>query len=220
MNFSENFQAARKITKNYRSVTGYFQSRKNNRPIAFESILERNLFLTLEFDKDVDKYYEQPMKIGLHIDGKKSVYHPDCLIEYKQNLNTPSKIVEVKYTSELNSSNDKLRTKLDAAKQYAQDNGMQFDIFTEERADKIAVENMLFLYSFSNVYLKPEIASKIILLLKNKPMSAKNILEQLSPSRIEQAKILPMAWKMVFDGALKTDFIKQKLSMNSILTGE
>ena len=75
---SDNFQAARKITKNYRSVTGYFQSRKNNRPIAFESILERNLFLTLEFEKDVEKYYEQPIKIALQIDNKKSIYENEC----------------------------------------------------------------------------------------------------------------------------------------------
>ena len=216
---SDNFQAARKITKNYRSVTGYFQSRKNNRPIAFESILERNLFLTLEFEKDVEKYYEQPIKIALQIDNKKSIYHPDCLIEYKQNLNIKNKIIEVKYTGELNSGNEKLIKKFNAAKEYARTNDMQFDIFTEEHINKTTVENMLFLYSFSSVHTKTEISQKINLLLKDKSIPIKAMLEQLTPNKIEQAKILPTIWKMVFDGIIKTDFTTQKLTMNSLLSG-
>ncbi len=50
----------RKIKKNYRSVTGHFPSIKNNKSIAFNSILEKELFLTLEFDDEVILYQEQP----------------------------------------------------------------------------------------------------------------------------------------------------------------
>ena len=44
----------RKLQKNYRSITGHFPSVKNNKSIAFESKLESELFLSLEFDDDVD----------------------------------------------------------------------------------------------------------------------------------------------------------------------
>jgi hypothetical protein len=46
----------RKILKNYRSVTGHFPSIKNNRSVAFESLLEKTYFLTLEFDNSVKSY--------------------------------------------------------------------------------------------------------------------------------------------------------------------
>ena len=53
----------RKIPKNYRSVTGTFPSYKNKRNIFYESLLERDFYLLLEFNDDVDSYEEQPFKI-------------------------------------------------------------------------------------------------------------------------------------------------------------
>jgi hypothetical protein len=50
----------RKIPNNYRSVTGMFASYKNNRAIGYESLLERDFFLFLEFDSEESTYEEQP----------------------------------------------------------------------------------------------------------------------------------------------------------------
>lgn len=53
----------RKIKKSYISCVGYFKSYKNNKQLAFESILERDFFMLLEFNKDVVSFEEQPLKI-------------------------------------------------------------------------------------------------------------------------------------------------------------
>ena len=53
----------RKIPKNYRSVTGTFPSYKNKRNIFYESLLERDFYLLLEFNDDVISYEEQPFRI-------------------------------------------------------------------------------------------------------------------------------------------------------------
>ena len=53
----------RKIKKSYISCVGYFKSYKNNKQLAFESILERDFFTILEFDDAVVSYEEQPFQI-------------------------------------------------------------------------------------------------------------------------------------------------------------
>jgi len=55
--------STRSIKKSYISVTGYFSSYKNKRQINFESKLEHDFYLLLEFDRTVTSYQEQPFKI-------------------------------------------------------------------------------------------------------------------------------------------------------------
>jgi hypothetical protein len=50
---------ARSIPKSYRNVTGRFASVKNRHPIGFESTLEKDFFLLLEFDRRVESFEEQ-----------------------------------------------------------------------------------------------------------------------------------------------------------------
>lgn len=73
----------RKIKKNYRSVTGYFASVKNGRNIAYESLLERDFFLLLEFDRLVSSYEEQPLRLSYRYGNKDLPYTPDALVQYK-----------------------------------------------------------------------------------------------------------------------------------------
>lgn len=72
----------RKIKKSYRQVTGVLSSKKNNRMVASESTLERDLYLILDFDPMVKFFEEQPVSIPYVLSNdKKSRYTPDCLIE-------------------------------------------------------------------------------------------------------------------------------------------
>ena len=90
--------SVRKIKKSYLSCTGYFASYKNNNQIAFESVMERDLFMILEFDDNVLKYEEQPIRVYYPYNNKTRRYTPDVLITYKDNS---QKLIEVKYASEL-----------------------------------------------------------------------------------------------------------------------
>ena len=78
----------RKIKKSYRQVTGVLSSPKNNRMIASESTLERDLYVLLDFDPLVKTFEEQPITISYSMSGgKKSRYTPDCLINFDQRPN-------------------------------------------------------------------------------------------------------------------------------------
>jgi hypothetical protein len=61
----------RKIPKNYRGVTGLVASELNAKQTAFESTLERDFMLLVEFDPNVLSYEEQPVRIDyLSADGQ------------------------------------------------------------------------------------------------------------------------------------------------------
>lgn len=76
----------RKIKKNYRSVTGVLASKKNNRMVASESTLERDLYNLLEFDPMVQSYEEQPITLPYRLsNGQQSHYTPDVIIHLAEN---------------------------------------------------------------------------------------------------------------------------------------
>ncbi|QKF58401.1 transposase endonuclease subunit TnsA [Aliarcobacter lanthieri] len=91
--------SVRKIKKSYISSTGYFKSFKNDKQIAYESILERDFYMTLEFNSNVLSYEEQPLRIYYEYkDGIRYRYTPDCLVTYQNNI---QKYFEVKYLSDI-----------------------------------------------------------------------------------------------------------------------
>ena len=83
----------RKIRKSHISVTGYFSSYKNKRQINFESKLEHDFYLLLEFDETIKSYQEQPFKVYYIFQDKKRRYTPDTLVNY---TNDTQKVFEVK----------------------------------------------------------------------------------------------------------------------------
>ena len=93
----------RKLKKSYISCVGYFKSYKNNKQLAFDSILEREWFLYLEFDHEIISYEEQPFSMYYQLNDSKTRYTPDILVTYKDNS---QKLFEVKYQDEIDSDED------------------------------------------------------------------------------------------------------------------
>jgi hypothetical protein len=162
----------RKIPKNYRSVTGYFPSNINKRSIAYESSLESDFYLLLDYDGEVQSYEEQPFAIKYSIDGKTSTYTPDCLIRYKEHLNKKPVIAEIKYSGELKEKKNELEKKFTAIERYAYENEMLFKIYTEKDIRGHYLEKAEILPTLW--YL---VRLKIIKTELTKPLSYKSILE-------------------------------------------
>jgi len=74
----------RKIGYTYGSVSGHFPFRKQ-RSIAFESTLERDLLVMLEFNDSVYDVVEQPVTIEYtNKNGRETTYTPDFLVYFEQ----------------------------------------------------------------------------------------------------------------------------------------
>lgn len=124
----------RKIKKSYISCVGYFKSYKNNKQLAFESILERDFFTILEFENDVMSYEEQPFRINYQLNGVSTRYTPDALVTYKDGL---QKVFEVKYQNEID-SNQELQHKLSVLKdKILEQKSLTFEVFTDANLNDI-----------------------------------------------------------------------------------
>src|SRR5215470_396033 len=74
----------RRVPKNYRSLTGLVSNSRTQAMTAFESSLERDFLLLLDFDPEVEYYEEQPVKITYpDARGRHRTYTPDVLVRYR-----------------------------------------------------------------------------------------------------------------------------------------
>lgn len=210
----------RKLQKNYRSITGHFPSVKNNKSIPFESKLESELFLTLEFDDDVESYLEQP-QITITVDGKEKTYHADCFIKMFDSSRRRDTIVEAKYTNDLNKEEniEAYEKKFKAAAVKANDMNMDFLVYTELFHSETYIFNLDFLYRYKTQSRENKFDSKIKHILSKAPMPAIDIAKSISTNLNEYMIVSNAIWGLVAHGELSTD-LEKELSMNSIIEME
>jgi hypothetical protein len=125
--------AVRKIPKNYLVVTGSFSSRKNAQMDAFESLLEKEYMLLLDFDDRVERFEPQPVTIP--VPGVPKGYTPDVLVKYFPDTASggPRKplLTEIKHTDELLRNAEKYAPKFAAAARYVSERGWEFRVTTQ-----------------------------------------------------------------------------------------
>lgn len=205
----------RKILKNYRSVTGHFPSIKNNRSVAFESILEKNYFLTLEFDHAVHSYSEQP-QITIEHNGRPKTYSADCYVIYHPSSGKKNSIVEVKYESELAKDRDNLMEKFERAKISLQKMDMDFYLFTDATYPEIHIRNLDFLYRYKTFIHNDENDSRILNAI-NAPISASELANSLAKNKTDYFQLANSIWALVANGHLDANLADQEITMNSIV---
>lgn len=212
---------ARKIPKNYRNVTGFITSSKSNRPISFESKLERDFFFIFEYDKSVVSIYDQPLKIEYvhEQDGKVEIrsYTPDVYIERE---NRPNIIGEVKYYQDLKKDWERLKPKFKAAKLHArrQEVPTIFVLFTDRCeiiANKDYIKNIHFLDNY-NDYKTDDY--EIIKDLYMQDMTIRELLEMYSDDEMEQAQLVPSIWALTKQQIIEVDLTQQLTMRTKILS--
>jgi hypothetical protein len=97
---------ARTVPKNYRNLTGLVYNSRTRSLSAFESTLERDYLLLLDFDLAVEFYEEQPATIEYRdSSGSLRRYTPDVFVRYRSTVDiTPVPLCvlcEVKYRDHL-----------------------------------------------------------------------------------------------------------------------
>jgi hypothetical protein len=144
--------SVRKIPKNYLSVTGVFSSAKNGKSLGYESLLERDLMILLEFDDIVERFEEQPVKVPLVFNGKKlKPYVPDILIHYLPATSGEVRrpvLGEVKESEDLKKNKAKYAPKFEAASCYADERDWEWRIFTEKEIRTPYLDNLKFLREY------------------------------------------------------------------------
>lgn len=210
----------RKIPKSYRSVTGLVASNKNQRMAGFESSLERDLILLLEFDLNVEYYEEQPLVIDyVDSNGEEHSYTPDIFVRYRKDI-APAKtmapsLYEVKYRQDLFANWKELKPKFKAARAYTKARGWKFQIITEQEIRTPYLQNVKFLSSYRRLSFNWE--EQELLLNKLKDMRETNpesLLLACYKDPINRAKLIPVMWYLVSISMIRTD-LRLPLTMHS-----
>lgn len=211
--------SVRAIPKSHVSITGRHASSKSGGRADFESLLEADHLILLDFDSRVRAYDVQPVRI--HVRAKKSFYVPDALVHFHpETANTirPSELIEVKPAELLKKHRADYAPKFEAARAYAEERGWIFVLKTEQDIRTPRLVNLKFLRRYRALEVAPADATLIVdrIGATGGRCSETQILD---PSRIgddERLRLLPVLWHMVVTGQLVAD-LDQPLTGDSAI---
>lgn len=190
----------RKIPKNYLSVTGAFSSAKNGKSLGYESLLERDLMMLLEFDETVERFEEQPIKIPFKKGTKP--YVPDILIHYLPTSSGETLrpvLGEVKHTDDLKRNKNKYAPKFEAASRYSKERDWEWRIFSEKDIRTPYLDNLKFLREYHSAEPDAELLQAAISHLKNThgQVTMESLLRKVSPTDEGAMHMVPAIWHLV-----------------------
>ncbi|NLR75309.1 TnsA endonuclease N-terminal domain-containing protein [Leeia aquatica] len=197
----------RKIPKNHLVVTGGYSSRKNAQIDAFESLLEKDYFLLLDFDETVDSFEPQPVRIP--VPGVPRGYVPDVLVHYCPDpvagVEPKSSLVDVKHTDDLAKHADKYAIKFEFARQFAEERGWEFKIVDQHQIRTPRLANLKFLRAYRNTTLVVEDIDCVLDCMPDFPCSHRSVLDRLAQTDDDRLRWLPVIWSMLLTGHLVTN---------------
>lgn len=212
----------RKIPLRYSSLSGIKNSKSSKGPTTFESSLEADYIELLQFDKNVEYFEEQPYLIEFMHKGKKCTYTPDLLVhfhEYEKKGKIKPLLIEVKYSRDLMKNSEILKPKFDAAKNFSDDLGYEFQIKTEKEIRTSFLNNAKFLNRYKNQYDNvhiPKIDYLLYQVYNLKQTTPKELITACSNIKEQQAIYLYVLWFCIAHDWIICDLL-QPLSMNTII---
>lgn len=209
----------RKIKPNDRSLTGSIVSSKNEGQVNFESSLERDYLIILEFDDNVESYIEQPLGIEYISDnGIRKIYTPDVLVTFKKGTNLKPWLCELKYRQDLRENFSIYKTKFKAAKKYAAEKGWEFCLIDESIRGNL-LNNAKFLLNFKdrefNSAIKDDVLEVLIKIQKEKnSFTHRSFREEFGQSFEVKAIGVAEYWRLVWNKTILFDY-NEKISLDT-----
>ncbi len=187
----------------------------------FESSLERDYFVLLEFDRRVLAWHPQPLRLDVPAGGGKRArrYTPDVAVEYAkvpdgQELDRVE-LCEIKYRDELKNKWHDLKPLLRAGIHHARSNGWQFKIYTEVEIRTPRLWNAKFLLPYSRQGASSEDIARLALNVEGfGPATPSTLMDRCQTDAIERGRLLTVLWHMAATGLIAFD-VGKKLNMNS-----
>ena len=153
----------RKIGKSHRAVTGTLASVKNPAGLPYDSALERDYYLQLEFDPLVARILPQPLLMHYrNHKGRRTRYTPDTLVH--STGSRPPALIEVKYALELQDQKRaaEFRTRFQAARSFAREQGWTFWVVTERTIRAPSLENAQFFQPYLRRICPPQMLEELL----------------------------------------------------------
>jgi len=167
---------------------------------AFESALERDWLISLDFNPLVASIREQPFTVTFKdASGRARRYTPDCIAEVQDVDGVVTTIVyEVKYREDLLINWKTIKPKLNAARWYCRERGWFFRVVTERDIRTEYVKNAKFLRRYRSLEDEPVMAQELLRTIR--------VLGETTPQALLAASFwgaedrmaaLPFLWKHI-----------------------
>jgi hypothetical protein len=197
-----------------RSVTGTLPDGSR-----YESSLERDFMLLMQFDPSVDIYTPQPLTLRYRgRDGSTRRYTPDGLIEWRKDrpVHDPRPVlVEIKYREAFEGDWRRWRLVARAAREYAREQGWIFQIYTEREIRTPVLENASFLLPYRRGSGSPELERWLLDALEELGESTpRALISTLYRDKWNQAALIPVLWRLLAERSVGFDITKL-LTMSS-----
>lgn len=199
-------------------MTGLIASRKNGRMTGFESSLERDFLLLLDFDPKVARYEEQPVRIEYaDATGHRCTYTPDVLVYYHDgpaaSADTRPLLCEVKYRDDLFAKWKEYKPKFRAGRAHAREQGWRFQIVTEREVRTPYLDNAKFLRPYRSIEADENDMRLLLDTLRGMgEANPESVIAVIHQDRMRRAELLTVLWRLLADGQITAD-LSQPLTM-------
>ncbi|WP_293778423.1 TnsA endonuclease N-terminal domain-containing protein [uncultured Oxalicibacterium sp.] len=182
------------VGRSFKSIRGKYPSKKMGRMIQWESQLERDAILLLEYSPDITAYQEQPRKITYAMQGAVKTYFPDFEVWHTDGRHG---YIEVKPDEIARRPDQKARFSHIESKFNGE--GSYFEILTENQIrTKPLLDNLRMVERYRSSALRP-----------TSWFTVKHHFEQLAVITFAQAQVhlggIDRVWALVADGIFSTD---------------
>ncbi|MFX0171120.1 MAG: TnsA endonuclease N-terminal domain-containing protein [Candidatus Hodarchaeota archaeon] len=218
---AEDWSCVRSIPPKTEGNQGFFPSEKvMGGIVAYESQLERDLFLLFDHDPSVKRFQHQPSKIIFkNNEGKREQYVPDVKVEFNNGLRV---LIEVKPRKTIVEKYSMYQQKLKAVNKEVKANGMIFDVLTEIDIRTPRLANVWFTLGASKCLENNKYIDILIKLLKRygkRGISYNNLCMELAELLgLEIGKASQVVCYASYHGLVFIDtFTTEVLSKNTII---
>lgn len=204
---------ARIIPRNHRNLTGFIHGCNDGLYSGFESSLERDALILIEFNLSIKRYLSQPRTFNYFYNKKDMKYTPDIFIEY---INGKKLYIEVKYRKDLKKDWDILKPKFKAAiKELSDEDDTRFKIWSEKEIRTPLLKNATFLLpyryrNFENYQL--EMMKKVV--SRFNETSPEDVINICASNLEARAEFLNTLWYALSNQIIKAD-LTRPLTMKS-----
>lgn len=209
--------SVRKIPPGTDSITGR-QILKSGQAIDFESTIERDFQLILDFDPRVLSLCAQPVEIRFRHQGIDRNYVPDLMAVYSDDNQTRWTVLyEVKPLEVLRSNAEEFECKFVAARQYCEAKGWTFAVITEREIRTVRLANAQHLCKWMRV--EPDHALQGVMLRSLAvvgPVAFNRLLEATFQDPDARRAAAPQLWRLIGQGHVLTN-LDEPLSGDSVI---
>ena len=188
----------RKVFQHGKNIIGLFPSLKMGRMVAFESLVERDTFFILDYERSVTFFEEQPFTISYRFQKKVHTYTPDVRkVDDGRNI-----LVECKPEDYVNTAENQV--KFAAAREWCQENNSWFELaVAEEIRSGFRLNNIKTMTLFARHCVPDSFRFQVCDILTRNEMPLGEIGKQLTrESQAVNAWILSLAFHHVIEFSL------------------